>query len=219
MLRLFAVLRFIVCGSGNKRAVDEGSDHGGTGRRDRHLHGVVDAARRGSEAAVVELFAELNPRLLRFLRARAGQAGDDLGGEVWLAVAARIDQFEGDWDDFRSWFFAIARHRVADHHRSDHRRRAILEASGFDPSSAACGDGSDEPALEHLSGEQAASLIATVLNADQAEVVLLRVFGDLDADQVGAIMHRSPGWVRVTQHRALRRLATHFSDRELTVPS
>jgi RNA polymerase sigma-70 factor (ECF subfamily) len=160
---------------------------------------------------VAELFAELHPRLLRFLTARSGRAGDDLAGDVWMAVAKTIDRFDGDWDDFRKWFFTIARHRVADHHRNDSRRRAILEAAVFDERSTA-DRGSDEPALDQLSGEQAAKLIASVLSAEQAEVVLLRVMGDLDADQVAAIMQRSPGWVRVTQHRALHRLATHFRD-------
>ena len=35
----------------------------------------------------------------------------------------------------------------------------------------------------------------------------LKVLGDLDADQVGEVMGRSANWVRVTQHRALARLA------------
>ena len=184
-----------------------------------HFDAVVAAARRGDEQAVTDLFTELNPRLVRFLRARSGQAGDDLAGEVWVAVAKMIEQFDGDWDDFRRWIFAIARRRVAGHHRSDYRRRAILEASAFEDRSTTSDYGSDQPALDRLSGEQAVTLIASVLNAEQAEVVLLRVLGDLDADQVGAIMNRSPGWVRVTQHRALRRLATHLTDSGATVAS
>ena len=46
-----------------------------------------------------------------------------------------------------------------------------------------------------------------MLSGDQAEVLLLRVLADLDVDQVAAIMQRSPNWVRVTQHRAVRTLA------------
>jgi RNA polymerase sigma-70 factor (ECF subfamily) len=178
------------------------------GSSGEHLDDVVAAARRGDDAAIAELFAELQPRLLRFMGARSGQAVDDLAGEVWLAVAQRIEYFEGDWDDFRKWFFTIAHRRVADHHRTNHTRRTIVEEHAFDDPSRAFACGSDEPVLDKLTGQQAAELVASVLSPDQAEVVLLRVFGDLDADQVGAIMHRSPGWVRVTQHRALRRLAS-----------
>lgn len=186
---------------------------------DGHFDDVVAAAKRGDEQAITELFVELHPRLLRFLGARSGHAGEDLAGDVWMAVSKRIGQFDGDWDDFRKWFFAIARRRVADQHRSDYRRRAILEAGGGEDRSIASERGSDERALDRLGGEEAVELIASVLSAEQAEVVLLRVLGDLDADQVGAIMNRSPGWVRVTQHRALRRLATHLDDRGARVSS
>ena len=65
----------------------------------------------------------------------------------------------------------------------------------------------DRDAIEHLSGAEAATWIRRLLPPDQAEVVLLRVVADLDAAAVGVVMGRSESWVRVTQHRALRRLA------------
>ena len=46
-----------------------------------------------------------------------------------------------------------------------------------------------------------------MLSGEQADVLLLRVLADLDVEQVASIMQRSPNWVRVTQHRAVRRLA------------
>jgi RNA polymerase sigma-70 factor, ECF subfamily len=45
------------------------------------------------------------------------------------------------------------------------------------------------------------------LPGEQADVVLLRVVAGLDAAEVGRIIGKSPGAVRVIQHRALRRLA------------
>ena len=43
---------------------------------------------------------------------------------------------------------------------------------------------------------------------------MLRVVADLPAEKVGEVMGRSAGWVRVTQHRALRRLAADSSQLE-----
>src|SRR6188472_2611581 len=57
---------------------------------------VLAAARAGEEWAVAVLYRDLHPRLRRYLGARAGGAADDLEGEVWLAVAQRLHQFEGD---------------------------------------------------------------------------------------------------------------------------
>jgi RNA polymerase sigma-70 factor (ECF subfamily) len=46
-----------------------------------------------------------------------------------------------------------------------------------------------------------------VLSPDQADVVLMRVVGGLDVDQVARVLGKEPGAVRSLQHRALRRLA------------
>jgi RNA polymerase sigma-70 factor (ECF subfamily) len=167
---------------------------------------VIARARNGDPHAVEDLFRELQPRLLRFLRSQESRAADDLAAEVWLAVASGISRFEGDWSDFRAWIFAIARRRLADHRRTAVRRRTdVVEAETFEHRLA--GDMPENEALDKMSGQQAAELIASVLKGEQAEVLLLRVLADLDVDQVAAIMQRSPNWVRVTQHRAVRTLA------------
>ena len=149
---------------------------------------------------------QLQPRLLRFLVAHEPRAADDIASEVWLAVATRISGFEGDWSDFRAWFFSIARRRLADHRRTAVRRRTdVVDGTVFEIQPSR--ERTEDVALASLAGQDAAKLITSTLNGDQAEVLLLRVLGDLDVDQVAVIMQRSPNWVRVTQHRAVRRLA------------
>ncbi len=167
---------------------------------------VLDGARRGDSRAVEQLFRELQPRLLRFLQSQESRAADDIAAEVWLTVATGISRFEGDWSDFRSWVFAIARRRLADLRRTAVRRRTdVVDVDAFARHQA--GDAPEDEALENLSGQQAAALITSVLSGEQADVLLLRVLADLDVEQVASIMQRSPNWVRVTQHRAVRRLA------------
>ena len=167
---------------------------------------VIARVGNGDPHAIEELFRELQPRLLRFLRSQESRAADDLAAEVWLAVAGGIARFDGDWSDFRAWIFAIARRRLADYRRTAVRRRTdIVEVETFENHAAL--DMPENEVLQTMSGQQAAALITTVLSGEQAEVVLLRVLGDLDVDQVASIMQRSPNWVRVTQHRAMRTLA------------
>lgn len=167
---------------------------------------MVAGARSGDPRAVEELFNELQPRLLRFLRSQESRAADDLAAEVWLAVAGGIARFDGEWADFRAWVFAIARRRLADHRRTAVRRRTdVVDVDAFEHHHA--DDAPEDEALDKLSGQQAATLITSVLSGDQAEVLLLRVLAELDVEQVASIMRRSPNWVRVTQHRAVRTLA------------
>jgi len=176
---------------------------------------ALAAAQRGDERAAQSLFVLLQPRLLRFLVAQEPRAADDIAAEVWLAVATRITQFEGTWADFRAWFFTIARRRLADHRRTAVRRRTdVVGAEVFELRPAR--DNPEQAVLDSLSGHDAARLITSSLSGDQAEVLLLRVLGDLDVDQVAGVMQRTPNWVRVTQHRAIRNLA-RLIDGEIVV--
>ena len=181
-------------------------------RFDELLAGVAN----GDPHAVEELFRELQPRLLRFLRSQESRAADDIAADVWLAVATGISRFDGDWPDFRAWVFAIARRRLADHRRTGARRRTdVVDAEVFEHHHA--DDAPDEEALDKISAQQAATLIASVLTGDQAEVLLLRVLADLDVDQVAHIMQRTPNWVRVTQHRAVRTLAKRLGPKIVVI--
>jgi RNA polymerase sigma-70 factor (ECF subfamily) len=176
---------------------------------------LADVA-NGDPRAVEELFRDLQPRLLRFLRSQESRAADDIAAEVWLAVAGGISRFDGDWSDFRAWIFSIARRRLADHRRTAVRRRTdVVDSETFEHHQSH--DATDEEALGKISAQQAANLITSVLSGDQAEVVLLRVLADLDVDQVASIMQRSPNWVRVTQHRAMRTLAKRLGPKIVVI--
>ena len=63
-----------------------------------------------------------------------------------------------------------------------------------------------EAALEVISTRAVLALVAS-LPGDQAEIIMLRVVAGLEAADVARIVGKTPGAVRVTAHRALRRLA------------
>ncbi len=172
---------------------------------------VLAAARAGEAWAAEAIFRDLQPRLLRFLRSAEPRAADDLAGELWLAVAKGLGDFSGELADLRAWVFSIARRRLADHRRRSARRNTEpTEADVFvsrpDPADVA------GVVVDRLSGHDAAALVVALLPSDQAEVVLLRVLGGLDVSRVGEVMGRSANWVRVVQHRALKRLAERLGD-------
>jgi RNA polymerase sigma-70 factor (ECF subfamily) len=175
---------------------------------------VLAAAQSGAEWAVTVLYRDLNPRLLGYLTAREARAADDLAAEVWLAVAQQLWRFDGGEDAFRAWLFSIARRRLADFRRTGARRATDpvaterLERAGADDTEAVV--------LEGLAADEAAAFVVSNLPADQAEVVLLRVLGGLDVDQVAHLLGKRPGTVRVLQHRALRRLHGRLTGKPVT---
>ncbi|MBI4884880.1 MAG: sigma-70 family RNA polymerase sigma factor [Actinobacteria bacterium] len=166
---------------------------------------VLSAAKDGEGWAVEQLFLDLQPRLLRFLRSVEPAAADDLAGEVWLAMTRGIGRFNGDLPGFRAWVFTVARRRLADHRRAAGRRPTAPAESEFFQELGGSSDTAMD-VIDRLSAQAAVDLIASSLPEEHAEVLMLRVLGELDVMRVAEVVGRSPNWVRVTQHRALRRL-------------
>jgi RNA polymerase sigma-70 factor (ECF subfamily) len=172
---------------------------------------VLDAARSGADWAVAVLYRDVNPPLLRYLQARAPDVADDLAGEVWMAVATKLAGFEGDESGFRGWVFTIAARRVIDHRRRRARRRTDPVPNEVLATRQGAADITDD-----VSSQAAVRQLVAGLPPEQAEVVLLRVVGGFSAAEVAEMTGRSPGSVRVLQHRALQRLAQRFGQRAVT---
>jgi RNA polymerase sigma-70 factor (ECF subfamily) len=182
---------------------------GGRGRAD--LGSALAGARSGDEAGFLELWRQLQPRLLRFLRTLNCDDPDDVASETWLAVVRDLARFSGGEEDFRRWLFTVARHRAIDHARARQRRPAIPVSQ---LPTIADDDLVEDQVMHAMSARKAVRLLA-VLPADQAEAVALRVLAGLDTSAVAEILNKSPGAVRVALHRGLRSLARHPAVREL----
>lgn len=178
---------------------------------------VLVAAVRGDERAAERLYRAFDPMLVRYLRSQEPRVADDLAGEVWLAIAGALEQFRGDESGFRSWMFTIAHRRVLEHRRRGLRRRtdpAEPESFTMDPSHEDVAD----TAADSVDALRAVETIAEVLSPEQAEVLILRVVADLSAAQVAELLGRPEPWVRITQHRALKKLSLRL-DATMQVPT
>jgi RNA polymerase sigma-70 factor, ECF subfamily len=164
---------------------------------------ILAAAQSGGEWALGALYRDLHPAVLRYLFSQAPGDAEDLASETWLDVARGLHRFDGDETAFRRWVFTIARRRLLDHLRATARRRT--HPVPVDSLRLEAPDCADE-VMGFASTRAALTRLAT-LPRDQAEVVLLRVLGDLDVEDVAKIVGKRPGTVRVLQHRALKRLA------------
>lgn len=177
--------------------------------RDADFQALLRAAQAGAEWALARLYRDAHPRLLRYLRARHAVDPDDLAADVWLEAATKLERFHGDEVDLRRWLFTIARRRLVDGKRREARRRTEPVAAETlasvpapdDPEAAAIGAVTLETALRRVAA----------LPRDQADVVLLRVLGDLSVEDVAELLGKRPATVRVLQHRALARLSRELS--------
>jgi len=175
---------------------------------------VLAAAKDGAEWAVTELYRDVNPRLLGYLRAREPRAADDLVADVWLAVAQQLWRFEGGEEAFRGWLFSIARRRLADYGRTSIRR--ATDPVPPERMDRAALDDTEVVVLDGLAADEAAAFVVATLPADQADVVMLRVLGGFSVDEVARMLGKRSGTVRVLQHRALRRLHGALTGKPVT---
>ena len=167
---------------------------------------LVARAQRGDAEAFRALYRDTQPRLLRYLRALAGDDAEDVASEAWLQIARDLPGFAGDLDQFRGWAATVARHRALDHLRRQSRRPASVPVPAEELAGLAAGDDTAERALDAVATRGAVALIAT-LPPDQAEAVLLRAVVGLDAAAAAAVLGKRPGAVRTAASRGLRTLA------------
>ena len=184
----------------------------GTGRADTRpvigaAFGVTLAsAQGGDETAFACLFRDVQPALLRYLHVIVpAPEAEDVAGDTWLQVVKGLPGFRGGEEAFRAWLFTIARHRAVDAGRSRSRRPDLMLAGTEAVEQPTAPDTADL-ALEAISTRSVLALIKT-LPRDHAEIIMLRVVAGLEAADVARIVGKTPGAVRVTAHRALRRLS------------
>jgi len=164
---------------------------------------LIDAARRGEAWALTEIWQRFAPAVTGYLRGRGAAEPEDLTSDVFVAVFERIRSFRGDESDLRAFVFTIAHHRLVDDLRRRSRRGPTVEYDAATDERAS-GSAEDE-ALTALHTQRVHALLAQ-LSADQRDVLLMRVVGDLSLEQTAAALGKRVGAVKALQHRALAAL-------------
>jgi RNA polymerase sigma factor (sigma-70 family) len=129
-------------------------------------------------------------------------------------VFTGLNSFDGSEAQFRSWVFTIAHRKLIDERRRLARRRwsPAGDLVEFDQT----GGDVELDALDELGSQRIVEWCAQ-LSADQREVLVLRVLGDLTVDQVAAIVGKSSGAVKALQRRALSALRQQLEKEGVTL--
>ena len=128
---------------------------------------------------------------------------EDATERTFLAALGAVARFRDEGASFRSWLFRIAHNQVANALRARSRRRTSRLDLVPEPV------GAPDPA-DGVSAADDARRVRQALASladDRRQVVVLRFVDGLSAREIGTVLGRSEGAVRVLQHRALRELA------------
>ncbi len=132
---------------------------------------------------------------------------EDVTERTFLAALGAIDRFRDEGATFRAWLFRIAHNELANALRARSRHPttsldAVIEPSVDEDPAGILGLAEENRRLRRA--------LASLLG-DRRHVIVLRFVDGLSAREIGAVLGRSEGAVRVLQHRALRDLADLLS--------
>jgi RNA polymerase sigma-70 factor, ECF subfamily len=128
---------------------------------------------------------------------------EDATERTFMAAFGALDRYRDQGATFRSWLFRIAHNQLANALRARSRHRTAPLDGVPEPMAT------DDPAglTDHADDARRLRTAVACLSDDRRQVVILRFVDGLSAREIGDVLGRSEGAVRVLQHRALRELA------------
>ena len=140
---------------------------------------------------------------------RSDGDAEDITQETFLRAMNARERFEGD-SSLYTWLCAIAKNLWLNRCRK-HNREQPCELTDD------CAH-SDEPPLEQRLDDRDDAMhihrILHTLSEPYKEVFSLRVFGELSFEKIALLFGKSPGWARVTYHRARKQIIEYMEGLE-----
>ena len=174
-------------------------------RREVDATRLLKQAQQGDTEAFGQIYELYSPLVFRFLVAHLDNSLDaeDLTEDVFLRAWQALPSYLMRGVPFTGFLFRVARNALYDHYRRSHKR-------ANDP-------GLDQELVDDLQPDPAESVPVYLerrelrqtlakLREDYRSVLVLRFLVGLSPEETAQAMSRSPGAVRVLQHRALAAL-------------
>lgn len=165
------------------------------------------AANAGDAHAYARFLRAVAPALRGIVRARGRSLPPDQHEDIVQEILLAIHLKRQTWDPaapLRPWLYAIARYKVID----AHRRRGIHPHVPIEDYSALLPAPEQADPLAARDDRREVERLLGQLDPRAAEVVRALALRQEAPAEVGARLAMSPGNLRVTLHRAMRRLAT-----------
>ncbi len=166
------------------------------------MDAALVAAARQNRAAFAPLYQRYVDPVYRYClrRLASREAAEDATAQVFAKALAALPSYRENGPSFRSWLFAIAHNVLVDAQRARRPQLDLDDAFALtDPD-----PGPEERALAAEGRREVEMLLASV-PPDQRRVLELRLAG-LTTAEIATAIGCSPGAVRASQYRAVKRL-------------
>jgi RNA polymerase sigma-70 factor (ECF subfamily) len=166
---------------------------------------IIQAART-DPALFAPIYECYFPRIYGYCLRRLGtpQEAEDLASHVFIRAIQGLESYRGG--RVSVWLFRIAHNAVINHYRS-RRPQVSLEVIERDLPDARPGPGE---CLVQIEDWQALRALIDGLPEDQRDLLALKLTGELTSGEIGEMVGKSAGAVRVELHRIIKGLRAQY---------
>jgi RNA polymerase sigma-70 factor (ECF subfamily) len=171
---------------------------------------IMQAA-RADLTRFAPLYDRYFPRIYRYClrRVESEEAAEDLTSIIFTrALKGVADYRDGS---VAAWLFRIAHNAVVNHYRARHAQ-VSLEREEIDVPAEA------DELIEGMMQAEQHRIIRTLVKQlpdEQQELLALKISGGLTAEEIGAVLGKNAGAIRVELHRIIKRLRAQYAERGL----
>jgi RNA polymerase sigma-70 factor (ECF subfamily) len=167
-----------------------------------NIDALVSAAAGGDQKAYETLFNEYFPKISRFvaLRVESRVVAEDLTADIFVKVWETLRENQ-EVASFSNWLYTVARNKIIDHYRTKKSYSDLFELENL----LEYEDNIVE-AIDLTIASKKFLQVLDRLSPDQQQVIRLKFLEDLDNEEIAVIMDKTPGTIRVIQHRAISEL-------------
>lgn len=168
--------------------------------------GLVQRATGGDFEAFGKLYSIFIERIYRyvFYQVKDKTTAEDITEEVFVKAWKAINSCKGKERTFSSWLYRIAHNHVIDNLRRLRKHQSIEIENAVNTVDT-------ELEMEVKLERQELLKVISYLPQNQRQVIILKFIEGLDNCEVGQIMGKSQGAIRVLQMRALASLRRELS--------
>ena len=162
---------------------------------------------------IEKIYTEHHKDIYKFLICFTGSKNEaeDLTQEVFIRVIKSINNFNGSCT-FTTWIFSIAKHTAIDHFRRK-KFYSIMKDSFF--KNMASTDSDPEQLLIHDESKSQVHQAILQLKPSYRAVIILRGINEFTVAETADILNCSTSKVKVTYHRALKKLKNDIEISEM----
>jgi len=174
---------------------------------DGQIEELVIKSQKGDSDAFSKLYDAFFAPMYRYIFYKVNRSeADDILEVLFLKAWENIKSYKKRKNvTFKSWLFRIAHNLVVDHYRLS---RTHQELDPRLPDTKRDIDPLDRTARS-LNNETLKAALSK-LKKKYRDIIVLKFVNELSNDEIGCILKKSEGSVRILQFRALRALKDHF---------